>query len=1200
MLVLRYVCIVLALMFSADAAMAAGTATGFKLEAYRDLEHINISDTIDCVTAGSTFTVKVFVVDSNDDYAGMTDPLYNNDKIDIPIHLTWTSTATNSPNGTAVIMPSPRTVPFHLGKVFIPGFVLFNVSETPTTITVRSDDGMTGSVSVMVSAGIQSCFNVVSNGTETAGKGFGIILEMTDIYGNPTVNPNNQATQTLSLDYSWNAINSPNGSSSIPPFSSVATNSITFTNGKASFGTFTPVNAGNKPCISVSCLEGFEISGTSFPIPIQASSPSNLRFSPPATVTAGVDFPLGTITICDRFGNTATTTGSQTVTYIGLEGIPSGTSSLYFNRGISTTSLFTKLLKSTAITMAIGTITGTSNLITVNPGSPTSMEVITENHAEETAGDPFSIILTLKDTYGNIANNCTDSRYITWSWAAGNFPNNETPTKPADELVKFINGRGTTTTDFRLTNAGVYPGITAMSDTISGTLSSITVKPNAAKSFTITAPGTVTAGGSFTLTITALDAFGNIAGYPGTKTITCSGYGTSSPSGALPYLPHEVNFASGTVSLEVKLVKAEETMITITQGTISGTSEKIVVVPAPPVKFILSTEHQGTETAGTAFAITIKADKDAFGNDTSNYTDSRTLSWGGNASNSPLNKPYKLAGETQVFDCGTATATGFTLTNATQTTIWVTDGITSGTTTTITVIPAGVSYLDINLPSPVTVNQPFSINSLIARSLIARDCFGNVANSYSGTKTIIFSGPGADMAGNKPSYPPAIVFIAGVAIQTQILPLTIIFKKPETVSISLYDGYVYGTSNKINVIALSATASVLPHKVYANAATQTINYRVTNTGDSAISQIDITIPSGFTCIIVGTPTTLNQSWSATGNGQYVRLTPGSESLSPGAWLTVPITVQTGENEQLPVKWQSVITNGDGIMVWVQEEKEGDSEVAIIAYSLSVPSDTITCLPSGTATIRVRVVSPQTGTGTSGAFVRFNVIDSQISGTVSTNNDGYATLNIPAGTTTGIVTVEVICGLFNIGTISFQVVSPIPLIISHSEQGVTSAKPSTIFELKPFGNLKQEYKIDNGAWTQLLPFATFTINSPGKHQIFYRYVDESGKAGAESSLIVFITPEPYKLRNFPNPFNPKEGTSIEYPLTTPADIHIQIYNLFGELVWMKEILAGQEWDHKWDGRNGDGEVVGNGSYICRVTIKYPSGDVVMVRRIGVVK
>ncbi|MBI4753369.1 hypothetical protein HY793_03220 [Candidatus Desantisbacteria bacterium] len=324
-------------------------------------------------------------------------------------------------------------------------------------------------------------------------------------------------------------------------------------------------------------------------------------------------------------------------------------------------------------------------------------------------------------------------------------------------------------------------------------------------------------------------------------------------------------------------------------------------------------------------------------------------------------------------------------------------------------------------------------------------------------------------------------------------------------------------------------------------------------------------------------------------------------LLPKAWLTATITVRTGANEQLPVKWQSVITNGDGRMAWVQEKNEGDSEVAIAAYTLKVPAGTITVLPEGTAKIKVRVVYPQTETPISGAIVS-GVIGSQTIGTASTDNNGDALLNIPAGTTTTEIFVKVICGLFNIGTVSFQVVSPIPLIIagtnSFSKDGVTYAKPGTIFEMKPFGTLKQEYKIDNGSWGTFSPFC---INSPGKHQISYRFVDESGKAGAESSLSVFITPEPYKLRNFPNPFNPlKEETSIEYPLTTAADVDIQIYNLFGQLVWRKEIPAGQEWDHKWNGRNGDGEVVGNGGYICRMTIKYPSGDKVMVRRIGVVK
>jgi len=1173
--VLRYVCIILVLMVLADTARAAGTPTTFMLEIY---DSPSGSDLYGIVTAGATFTVRAYVADDSGVFAGDNSAYLGQQ---VCKYLTGTTTASKALYGTTIpIISLPCFATFSTGVAWIPGFVLFNASETPT-ITVHGTDSMAGTFSsITVNAGLPSRFNVMikDNGTKTAGVGFGVNLEITDAYGNPTGNPNNAATQTLSISYSWNAATSSNGSLPIPQVG--LSSNITFINGTASFGTFTPVNAEDKPCIVVSYEKDYSIYGTSSPIAIQASSPSNLRFFPPATVTAGADFSLGTITVCDRFGNTVTTFSTSTsVSYNGT------TSQVFFNNGISSDPLYTKLIQTGTITMTIGTITGTSNLITVISGSPTSMAVTTENHGTETAGIPFSVILTLNDDYGSVPD-YTGSRSISWSWTAGTSSNNGTPTKPEDRLVTFTHGVGTIT-GFMLTNAGESPSITA-NGTISGTISGIVVKPGTPTSFTITAPGTETAGASFTLTITAFDAFGNIADYQGSKTLTYSGYGTSSPS--------EVNFASGTVSFEVQLVKAEETMITVKEGDIIGTSGKIVVVPASPVRFILSTEHQGTETAGTPFAITIKASGDTFGNDTSNYTGPHTLFWDGNALKSYLDKPYQWADAIQIFDHGIATATGFTLTNATQTVIWVSEGITSGTTTPITVIPAGVSYLDIKLPSPVTVNQPFSINSLIAR-----DDWGNVAVSYSDTKTIIFSGPRMDATGNKPSYPPAVVFDAGVAI----LPLTIILKVSETVGISLSEGNIHGSFNNLKVVDLKATCTVLPHIAYANAA-QTINYKITNAGDSAISQIRITIPTGFTYINVGTPATNNQSWTATGSniGQFVLLTPNSvgDYLSPGAWLTVPITVRTKANEQLPVKWQSVITNNDGRMAWVQEENEGDSEVAIAAYTLKVATDTITVLPGGTATIKVRVVYPQTETPISGAIVS-GVIGSQTVGTASTNDKGYAVLNIPAGTTTTEIFVKVICGLFNIGTISFQVVSPIPTIIvgtnSFSKDGVIYAKPSTIFEMKPFGNLKQEYKMDNGSWGTFSP--PFYINSPGKHQIFCRYVDESGKAGTESSFSVFIAPEPYKLRNFPNPFNPlKEETSIEYPLTSEADVDIQIYNLFGQLVWRKEILAGQEWEHKWNGRNGDGEIVGNGGYICRVTIKYPSGDVVMVRRIGVVK
>ena len=83
-----------------------------------------------------------------------------------------------------------------------------------------------------------------------------------------------------------------------------------------------------------------------------------------------------------------------------------------------------------------------------------------------------------------------------------------------------------------------------------------------------------------------------------------------------------------------------------------------------------------------------------------------------------------------------------------------------------------------------------------------------------------------------------------------------------------------------------------------------------------------------------------------------------------------------------------------------------------------------------------------------------------------------------------------------------------------------------------------------------------------------------------------------VHNYPNPFRAgSESTSIAYFLTRDSAVSIKIFDYTGELVWTREIPSGGPggtgepegtwWEVEWDGRNGSGEVVRNGVYVCTV-------------------
>ena len=79
-----------------------------------------------------------------------------------------------------------------------------------------------------------------------------------------------------------------------------------------------------------------------------------------------------------------------------------------------------------------------------------------------------------------------------------------------------------------------------------------------------------------------------------------------------------------------------------------------------------------------------------------------------------------------------------------------------------------------------------------------------------------------------------------------------------------------------------------------------------------------------------------------------------------------------------------------------------------------------------------------------------------------------------------------------------------------------------------------------------------------------------------------------LSNYPNPFNGGTSTKIVYTLLENYDVIINIYDLLGDLVWSRGIEAGITPGGKagpneieWDGRNGNGILVSDGIYICRI-------------------
>jgi Bacterial Ig-like domain (group 1)/FlgD Ig-like domain len=77
-----------------------------------------------------------------------------------------------------------------------------------------------------------------------------------------------------------------------------------------------------------------------------------------------------------------------------------------------------------------------------------------------------------------------------------------------------------------------------------------------------------------------------------------------------------------------------------------------------------------------------------------------------------------------------------------------------------------------------------------------------------------------------------------------------------------------------------------------------------------------------------------------------------------------------------------------------------------------------------------------------------------------------------------------------------------------------------------------------------------------------------------------------VHNYPNPFRAgSQDTRIAYVMQGAGSVNVQVYDLTGDLVYEESIPAGDPrtqagpQETTWDGRNGKGEVVRNGIYVC---------------------
>jgi hypothetical protein len=648
-------------------------------------------------------------------------------------------TVTNS-TGTAVAFGTAETITFTNGQATVSGtknngqMTLYKAETANVTVSDGTLSNGAGT-SLVVGVGSTSAFALSAPGAQTAGTPFNETITAVDAYGNTTTS----YTGAKSMTFTGPEKTSPNGKTATFP------SSVTFNSGVGT-AAITLVTA---QTTTLTAKQSFSTSGTSASFTVAPAAAAALSVVSPGTQTAGTQFTVA-ISAIDAYGNTQPEyAGTKALTFSEPDASPSGKEPAYpetvsFSNGKGSAAITLYDAELTPLKATDGTLTGTSSNFTVN-GATTAV-AYSLSTPTPTAGTAFTETITAKDTYGNAAT-YSGTKTIAFS-GPGSSPKGEAPKYPSS--VSFTSG-ASTNASITLYNAAATT-LTAKENTagISGTSASFSVSAAAPTVFVwgpIASPQT--AGTQFSATLTADDAYGNLATYEGTKAMTFTGP-IPSPGGKAPVFPASVSFTAGTGTANITLYDAQTSQtIAATQGSVKGTSAAFDVNPL--AASALSLAAPTGPAAGTAFGETVTA-VDTYGNAAAGYEGAKLLTFS-NPAPSPSGKaPSYPASVTFTAGVGTAQVT---LYDAQTTTIGATDGTLSGTSSSFIVSPASAASFALSTPAP-TAGTSFN------ETLTAKDPYGNTATSYTGSKTVNFTGPANSPGGKAPSYPAGqLSFTAG-------------------------------------------------------------------------------------------------------------------------------------------------------------------------------------------------------------------------------------------------------------------------------------------------------------------------------------------------------------------------------------------------------------------------------------------------------
>ena len=233
--------------------------------------------------------------------------------------------------------------------------------------------------------------------------------------------------------------------------------------------------------------------------------------------------------------------------------------------GVKSFSVTLKTAGTWSITVTSGTATGSAD-VTVGHAQATSILVSTDTNTA-TAGEPITATVSALDAFGNIATSYTGTVEFTSSDPQADLP-----------LEYTFSGADLGVKSFTVTLKTAGAQAVAATDTPNDLTSSASVTVEAAEmaSLHASAPATATAGVPFAVTVTARDAFGNVA----TSYAETVAWTSTDPQAVLP---QDGTIDDGIATFQVSLNSQGNWTVTVTDTAsteLSATTDDILVSPA--------------------------------------------------------------------------------------------------------------------------------------------------------------------------------------------------------------------------------------------------------------------------------------------------------------------------------------------------------------------------------------------------------------------------------------------------------------------------------------------------------------------------------------------------------------------------------------------------------------------------------------------